>query len=440
MIKFMQKLIAFSWGMACILLLFSQSQPAYALETSIQKKILDNGLTLIIEKDDSSHIAVIQIFIKGGQRAEPSGKKGLAYLTTRLALEIPDEGKAMTIMSQATSLSAGVNNDFSNMTIICLSAYLEDTVDLVSKIMREPLFSGIRIDWIKDFMIRQAKMEGDRLLMAAHQKSQEVFFSKTPYGGSVYGSEETLKAIKKEDIKLFHETHFTGHNMLVTVSSDLDKGTVSSLMEKHFQEFPSGKSLDFPPFNIDYPEQDFFPVEKNIKQSIVSKNFLLSPPSSRTYILSLILENLLGKGIHSKLWPLRAQEKLAYSVDARLTYAEQGGILETYLETEAKNADRALVSLSHVLNDLYTKGITEDEFQVTKTFSRALFLINNEAKESRAYTRGFFEMIGLGSEFFNQLLSEIEPVTLDEFNAYLKEVLNPEKGVTVVIGPAASSQ
>src|SRR4030065_1184879 len=95
---------------------------AGGLGLGAQKKVLDNGLTVILERDESSANTILQILIKGGKRADTPAKWGLAFLTTRLLIEIPDSGKAPQLISLATRASAHAADDYSLVQIECLSA------------------------------------------------------------------------------------------------------------------------------------------------------------------------------------------------------------------------------------------------------------------------------------------------------------------------------
>jgi predicted Zn-dependent peptidase len=148
-----------------------------------------------------------------------------------------------------------------------------------------------------------------------------------------------------------------------------------------------------------------------------------------------MVENLLGKGVGSRLWDLRYIEKLAYNVNAQTTMMKDGGILEAYLETDKEKKEVALEALKKVLSSLFEKGITEEELEVTKINAKASFLRENETKEIRAANLVSFEALGLGYEFLSGFFLEIDAISLDEINTYIKDILNPEKGVEVVIGP-----
>lgn len=111
--------------------------------------------------------------------------------------------------------------------------------------------------------------------------------------------------------------------------------------------------------------------------------------------------------------------------------------MEAYLETENSKKDVAMDALYKVLLDLYDEGVSEEELQVTKTNSKANFLRSNETKDVRSITIAYYEALGVGYDLINSYFSEIDATSLEEFNAYIKEVLNPEKGVSITIGPKA---
>jgi len=423
-----------------ILYLFTLS-PIFSIQTTSlwknqpEKKILSNGLTLIYQKDLSSAITVFQILIKGGKGSEPEGKDGLAYLTTRLAIEIPDRGKLQDLMSQASSVSWMSKGDYSLINIRSLSENLDKTLKITTQIMLNPLFSGLRIERIKKLMNHQRKRQEDDPINVGHNDCLEKFFTKTGYGGSVLGSEESLKAIKKKDIKNFYENYFRAGNMVVAVTSDLEKESLIEILNKYFTKFPAGKPSESKQKDVSIPEERKTFIEKDTKQFFISLAFPLPKITSKNFVLASIVENLLGEGVASRLWALRYRKKLAYNVNSRATRMKDGGILEAYLETDKEKKEVALEALKEVLNNLFENGIKEEELKVTKTNTKASFLRHNETKETRARNLASFEALGLGYEYLNKFSLEIDTIVLDEINAYIKDVLNPKKGVEVVIGP-----
>ena len=396
---------------------------------------LKNGLTYIYQKDVSSAVTVVQVLIRAGKRDEPKGKEGLAYLTTRLAIAIPDQRKVQDLMDQATRLTMDSKSDYSFINISCLSENLDDSLETMTKIMRDPLFSGLKIDGIKKQMNRRRESAEDDSIQVAHDVCFEIFFKDTPYGSSMFGTEESVKAIKKKDIENFYKSHFVARNMVVVCTSNLEEEEISKLVEKYFIKLPAGTLSEPEPLTINPPSEKFHSLERDTEQTRASYAFPLPRINARNLILAYMLENLLGKGFNSRLWPLRQKEKLAYLVNSRANQLKEGGFIEAYLETENSKKDLAMDALNKVLLELYEEGVSEKELQVTKTNSKANFLRNNETKNVRSITIAYFEALGVGYDFINSYFSEIDATSLEEFNAYIKEVLNPEKGISIAVGP-----
>ena len=411
------------------------AQEASSFKNTAVKRILDNGLTLIYQKDASSAITVLQILIMGGKLAEPKGKEGLAYLTTRLALEIPDHSKAQKLMSQASRVYMMGLGDYSIINVTSLSENLDETLKITSQIMLDPLFSGLRIDLIKKQMEYQKKTQEDDSINVGHNAALEKLFARTTYEGSVLGSEESLKEIKKKDIKSFYDNHFKAENMIVSAISDLEEEALTEILVNYLNQFPAGKPAEAKSTAVSLPEERDIFIEKDSKQYFISLAYPLPEVTAENYILACMVEHLLGKGLNSRLWPLRYQKKLAYNVNTTATHMKYGGILEAYLETDKEKKEAALEALREVLMELHENGVTSEELEVTKSYSKASFLRDNETKTDRSRNLAVFEALGLGYEFLEKVADEIDAVSLEELNAYIKRVLDPAQGIEVVVGP-----
>lgn len=421
---------------AAVLLLAQSGRPQGT--SSLHKRTLDNGLTLVTQQDGASAVTVFEILIRGGQRADPAGLEGLAYLTTRLSLEIPDMSKVQELMEKSSRYLMAAKGDYSVIHIECLSEFLEDTLAVFTEILKDPLFSGVRINGAKDYIDNQRKIESDDNLNLGHLVHLRTFLGRLGCGGSVFGTEESLKKIKGRDIEAFYADRFAPSNLTVLAVSDLDDERLAGLLKKFFGGFSRVKSEKR--FMVREPEisAEKAPVtvlEKDTRQALVSLGFALPPATPRNYALSALLEGLLGKGPGSLLWPLRTEMKLAYNVNAQTTLVKDGGILEAFLETDALKTETARDALKNTLADLHQKGISGEVLEETKIFVRSNFLRSNETKDRRISTICYFEALGLGSEYYETYLTELSAVTAEEFNRYIKDVLDPDKSALVIVGP-----
>lgn len=404
-------------------------------ENPPRRKILPNGLTVIFQKDTSSPLTVLHIVIKGGKAAQPEGLDGLAYMTTRLLLEIPERRRIQDMMIQGSAVSMLCKMEYARINIDCLSENLEDTLDTITKIAFQPLFSGLRIQNVKNHMIHLREREEDDLKTVGHQTNIENFFGNTVLSSPVLGRKESLERITKKNIENFYRNCFVANNSILVVCTDMEEENLIKIVAKYFDKFPTGKAPDIKKIYPSIPQERKIIIQKDTKQSLVSCAFPLPELTQKSFTLAFMLENLLGAGVDSKLWPLRSKKKLAYEINAKATHMRTGGFLEAYLETDNTKSEKALDELNKIFQDLYEKGITEEELQATRINSKTHFVRGNETKEIRVQNFDFFEASELGIDFASIFLQEIDKITLEEINAYIQNVLSPEKRTMVIVGP-----
>jgi len=432
----------FLWSCAGLLMAAGPSgSPGAPWREHSEKSTLATGLPCIYQKDTSSPTTVVGLFAAGGKSAVPLGLDGLAYLTTRLTLEIPNEGMVQDLMSQATRLSLLCSEDFSAVLIECLSENLEEALRVAGKIIQDPLITGLRIGRTKEMMKLYGRSEEDESTVAAHNAVMKAIFPGAGYGTAVYGTEESLGgAIDRKDAVAFYRRFFTKKGLFFYVATDLDRGPVRALLEKYFAGFPDGEDVSIPLVYPALPAVRDIALTRDSKQTYVGRASLLPAPDAPGQAKGCLLETLLGKGPGSRLWGLRMTEKLAYSVDAEVTWTKSSGILEAYLETENAKSARASEALDRTLADLQDKGITDEELRTTKTMAKARLLRSAEAKASRLRTVGLYEVLGLGHGHLTGISEALDEVTLEDMNAFIREALSPDRILRVTVGPKPAGQ
>jgi zinc protease len=400
-----------------------------------EKTVLGSGIPLILHRDMSSPVTVVALVVPGGLAAVPRGLDGLAAMTARLALEIPDEGKVHDLMAQATRMSFVCLEDFSVVMVECLSENLEEALRVAGKIVADPLLSGLRISRAKELMKLYARAEADDAVSAAHAAGLAGYFDGAGYGSAPFGTDESLKAIDRKDVVSFYRRHFTRSSVFITAVSDLEPGAVKALLERHFSDLPKGERPSIPAGPLIFPENRDIRLFRETKQTFLGRAFALPPPSPVDHARGVLLEVVIGQGPGSRLWGLRADERLAYTVDSRLTWTRSAGILEVFLETENAKSARASEALDRELEKLRADGLTAAELEATKAMARGRFLRSIEAKADRARLLAEFEVLGLGFGHLSELGPAIEAVTLEDLNAYVRAVLSPERAVKLTVGP-----
>lgn len=397
-----------------------------------EKVVVNDHLSFIYQQDASSKITVVHIQVKGGKRAVPVSQRGLSFITTGLAVEMPDIHEVRQLTQMATAHYYHVHGDYVTISIRSLTENLEKSLKIIARVFRKPLFSGVRISNVKRYLKHRQKAEED----SPEQLMELTFFNTlfTSYAGSIYGDLQSLKKIKRKDILHFYKRFFNHANMVISVCTDLSKAEMIPIIGKNFDSLLPGKTQQLEAVRASVPEKKQIFLKKDNQQVLISFGALLPSMSRKNFALIYMLENILGKGIGSKLWPLRAKKKLAYSLKTRFIQMEDAGLLTIFLKTDISKREEAHQALKDLIIDLYKNGITPEDFAITKVRSRADFLRDNETKDRRAQWLAYFETLGVGFDYLEAFFSHLDQVTLEDLNIYLKKVLNPDQLLEVVIG------
>jgi zinc protease len=413
--------------------------PAGLWPNAPEQFVLGTGIPCVYQKDASSPTTVVGLFVGGGRSAVPPGLDGLAAISTRILLEIPDEGKVQALMAQATRLNYFCLEDQAIVVIECLSEHLEEALRVAAKIIQDPLVSGLRVGRAKDLMKAYGRMDEDDPVASGRNAVFAALFGGRGYGSLLYGNAASLAAIDRKDVVSFVRRSVVKGNVFFGVQSDLDPEPVRGLLEEYFDGIPDGPAPEIAAQAAALPGEREIVIRRETQQSSVGQAYALPRRGLADMAKAVLLETLLGKGPGSRLWSLRVDDRLAYSVDAGLTWTRSGGVLIAHLETGKARVAEASAALGRVMDGLREGGLAEGELEAVRAQVRGRFLRMTEVKAARLRALGLHLTLGLGTLGLSDLLGAVDAVTPQEFEAYVRDVLDPAKALKVTVGPGAEA-
>jgi zinc protease len=306
---------------------------------------------------------------------------------------------------------------------------------VAAKIVLAPLISGLRVGRAKELLEASGRADDDDAVTAGRNAVFRGLFGDRGYGTALYGTKASLEAIDRKTILSFVRRFVVKPNVYFCVQSDLDRERVRRLLDSSFGSFPDGEAAGLAVQDPELPADRDLVLIKDTKQTYVGRAYVLPRAGLEDMAKGILLETLLGQGPGSRLWPLRLDERLAYSVDADLSWTKGAGILIARLETGRDKSGRAAEALDRKLAALRESGITDEEMAATRMMARARFLRDTEAKSPRLRLLGLFASLDLGPEAVPALLTAVQAVPREDLNAFIRTVLDPGRALRVTVGP-----
>jgi zinc protease len=398
--------------------------------------VLDNGLEVVLQRDGSAPITVVQLLVRGGDGDDPPGMPGLAYLTARLSLEVTDGDQLQQLIDMGSSFSLDVGGDYALITIRALSRHLDETLAVLAGMVAEPLFSDLRIGGIKEHMEFLRKLEDDDPVDLMRKTVAASFYDRPACGAARFGTKESLGRLGRRDVQAFHRSRYAGGNMTAFVVSDLAAEELRPLLERRLGRFAAGPRAEPLPLAPAQPASAETTLERKTAQALVSVSTPLPPLSDANFPLAWLLESWLGKGSGSRLWRLRGRGGLAYGLNAELRPHRRGMLLSAYVLSGAGRRAEARAELARLLREAAAEGIGAAELEAAKAFACAEFRRAGETRERRAALLALFEGNGLSWRRAGDFEARLQAIGPDEFNAFLKAALAPERWLQLEVGPA----
>lgn len=270
----------------------------------------------------------------------------------------------------------------------------------------------------------------------ARDAFMEAVYQSHPYAKPTDGTEESIKAIKRQDIIDFYKKYYVSSNAMVAIVGAVDRKQAEQIAEELVAELAKGKKAA--------------PLDK-VKDLKKADTIFIEHPSAQTHILvgqpglkrgdpdyfPLYVGNhvLGGGGMVSRLFEeIREKRGLSYSAYSYFSPMRFNGPFLASLQTRSDQVDEALSVLMENINKFIEEGPTEEELTASKkniTGGYALRIDSNSKILSYVVVIAYY---GLPLNYLDTFNANVEAVTIEQIKDAFKRRLTPDKLITVMVG------
>ncbi len=382
-------------------------------------------IPIVFEEGDYIPIVSIQLVFKNAGHLS-STKDGLADMAAKLLNEgTAKEGSvgfATKLDAHAVDIGAHVGRETFAIEVSALKSEFAYAVDRLEELLKDPNYTAEALGQIKHQKLgwlMQKKSDFDYIAGSALRKTlfKDSALAK-PYDGTV----ESIESMSLEEIKTFMQTHLGYNNAIGVVGGDITAAEAKVYVKRLLSLFPK----------VTYQEVE------NIQASAKKEVVLTGEDTQQAYIYfgspfdysydandqhkAKIAEYLLGgAGFGSRLMEeIRVKRGLTYGVYSSLVRSKSASYLSGYMQTKLSTQDEAKALIQEVVDAFVKEGITQKELDDTKKFLLGSEPLRTETLSQRLHRTYNDFYLGRPLYFAKEELKNIETVTLEEVNTFIK--------------------
>ena len=405
---------------------------AFSAEPLITKSILDNGMTLIVKETDVNDIIGVEFLVRGGMRAEPEDKGGIANFLSNLLIKGTSSRNAEEIAfetdASGINISAGAASDYSELTFISTTEFFPKALEIAADLLMNASFPGEELEKERSVILQRISSRKDSPFSIAYNLLSETMYGSHPYGRPGLGYPNTINNISREDLIDFYRSYYVPNNMVVAVAGNITSDQVKKAFNEVFEGFQKRDVPQLPQFQSPKSVSGQEVSGKGRSQAAVVIFGYLAPPLTDPDSLALrVADNLMNSGMSSRLFvELRDKRGLAYSVGGFYSRRLDTSPFVAYIATNPSNIYDVKDGFVSEFERLRQEPVLDEELARAKMKVVGEFDLNHERNINQAFYLAYYEMVGVGYDYDKQYAVDINRITADNImRAAQKYLVNP---------------
>jgi predicted Zn-dependent peptidase len=405
----------------------------------IERQELSNGICVVTERMPHVRSVSAGIWIGTGSREETAEEAGISHFVEHMVFKGTRNRTAEQIARSVDSIGGGLDaftsKEVVSFNVKVLDDHLPEAFDIVSDLVRNPLFDNKDIEKEKGVILEELKMEVDNPEYMAHELFSSHFWKGHALGRSILGTRQTIRSFDRDKIERYYRQIYSPSNILVTAAGNLKHKELVQLAEDHLGDLkPRRKRIR------GGPPQPHAPLVFKDKKSVEQVHLFVGVPSiamnDESRFACYLLNAILGGGMSSRLFQnIREKQGLAYSVYSELAMYRDAGCMVIYAGTSMRWAEKVVKSISRELHEAASTRVSDEELRRAKDHLKGSIVLGLESTSSRMANLARQETYFKRFMSMDEMLERIEKVTPEEVLGLAQQFFQPNRIAVAMLGP-----
>ncbi len=388
--------------------------------------------------------AAIGVWVGVGSRDESPTLHGCSHFLEHLLFKGTGERSALDI-SIALDAVGGEFNAFTAKEYTCYHARVLDedlplAVDVLGDMITASTLHPEDVEAERDVILDEIAMHDDDPDDVVHNLFAQQAWGDSPLGRPIAGTDASIKALTRAQIKRFHRRHYTPANVVIAAAGNVDHAALVRQVKQSFgrNDWLAGTAEPVRPRRG--ARKKVTPGVLTTTRPFEQVNVVLGMEGlvrddPRRFALG-VLNTALGGGTSSRLFQeVREHRGLAYSVFSFASHHADSGLVGVSVGCLPSKLDEVLAVVREELAKVAADGITADELARGKGQLRGGLVLGLEDSASRMSRLGKAELVHDELLSIDEVMARIDAVTLEDVRAVAAQVFTKPE-ILAVVGPS----
>jgi zinc protease len=405
---------------------------------------LSNGLTVILDQRREIPLVAANLVFRSGSGSNPADKPGLASL----AVEMLDEGTATRSALQFSDdlaligarFRTSASMDFSSLTLTVMKRSINEGLNLLADAALNPAFPEEEIE--RQRLIRLGTIAQNR--ESASTVADGVFAlalhgPESPYAYMEIGTERSLRALKRDDLRAFWSQHFIPNNAALIVSGDVSRDELRPLLERTFGNWKSGSPRPAASSPSKPTTARVVIVDKPGAPQTQLRVGLAGPSrSTPDYEPLQVMNTILGGAFSSRInMNLREEHGYTYGANSRFVYLRSAG---SFFVSSGVRTDVTVPAVQEVMREIgriSEAEVTSGELTMARERLAGALPARFETSEQTVNLFADVYAYNLGLDYYTDYAAKVTAVSAEKVQEMSRKYLLPERMIILAVGDRA---
>ena len=187
---------------------------------------LPNGLTVVHVANPGVPMVSATLVARAGTSANPADRPGLASFTATMLQEGTKRRSALALADEVAlmgaALDSGATRDDARVTVTSLKRNFAPTLDILADVVTNPMFADDEIERQKKGRLARLLQQHENAPATASVVAAAALFGiDHPLGPSALGTEDSIRAMSREELARFWRGHYRPEQTALVVAGDI---------------------------------------------------------------------------------------------------------------------------------------------------------------------------------------------------------------------------